>query len=157
MQNYKLFFSLHTGFCLDEPLASAVPRGKWLGRTRVALTSQANHGFLRGIFPHHRHWLYLFWALLQLLRSLSCDCFNPAPLWSVTQPQGSIPGAARRTTARRQWLSHSHRVSLLKSTVRTTGLTVVSNCVSGLRVVHVKAAEAMSLACEVSLKHIHPD
>jgi len=45
----------------------------------------------------------------------------------------------------------------MKITVRTNGLIVASNCVSDLRVVHVKAAEAVSLRQEVSLRHIHPD
>ena len=58
MQNYKLS-GFHIGHCVDEPLASRVPRGKRLYRTFAALTSQASPGSLRGIFPHHTHWLCL--------------------------------------------------------------------------------------------------
>lgn len=46
---------------------------------------------------------------------------------------------------------------VLNITVRINGLIVASNCVSDLPVGHVKAAEAVSLRYEVTLKHIRSD
>ena len=109
MQNFKLIGSLHTGHFVDKPLSSQVPRVKPFSRTPAALKSRAIPGSLWGIFPHHTHPLYLFWALLQFVRSLSCDCVKPAPSHKAVSQ-----ALASRTTARRQWLSHCHWVSRLE-------------------------------------------
>jgi hypothetical protein len=142
MQKFKLISSLHTGRCVDKPLSSQVSRVKRFSRTPTALKSQASPESLRGIFPHYTHCLYLFWALLQFVRSLSCDCVNLSnaklnPIchlhWARDSPwahhifhvsrirvkpapshKAVSQPMAGRTTARQHWLSRCHWVSRLQ-------------------------------------------
>jgi len=92
--------------------AASVPAtqpGKWLGRTRVALTSQARPESLQWILPHQEHYLYSFLVPLWPVWTHSYDCYSSGlAIW------------AGRTTRRSQKLSPIHPpVTRLKASTKT--------------------------------------
>ena len=105
---------------MDEPLVSQPQTGKWLGRTHVALISEARPGSLRESF-HIRHTACIH--LGHCCGSCECSCKTVLLQWP-SHTEMSQPLEAR-DTAWPQRLLPSQSVSCLK------GLAVAGNRVFG--------------------------